>query len=423
MRIFFVGFLISILLACASPAWSRETADSTAYSVASAAVTRLPGHNFAPVAGAGAVMLGAGITGHYAYPRNFSTTDGTVRGDRMTDILQYAPMALPWAMKIAGQPTRSGWGRMAVSQAFATIIMGGTVYSLKHGVESQRPDGSDSRSFPSGHSAWAFMGATIVAEELGGISPWYTVGAYTFATAIAAERVIDRHHFPADAMAGAGIGILAAKLGYLAGDLIFGNRQLLALPDVSTAESNFSYFSIETGLLFNFSEISAGKECGIIRLPSLSATLRGSTSMNSRFSLAVDLNLTSTPLVLKAGNQRSFLAPAQSLGVFLSPCFTHRCNPFLSLSAEAGAGYIGNMKISAVDNAVRTGSGSIAGQAGISAMMRITPRFSTRATVACRVSRYSFTVDPSEILGITSRRHASGYTPALLVGISSCYEF
>ena len=41
----------------------------------------------------------------------------------VVDIAQYTPLVFPWAMKAIGQPTRSGWGRMATSQAFGVVAM------------------------------------------------------------------------------------------------------------------------------------------------------------------------------------------------------------------------------------------------------------------------------------------------------------
>ena len=170
---FFV-FLATVALVVQSSRGNTLSRDSVPLALTGDSVVELPSavrHDWVPAA-AGAGMLGLGFAGHYAYPRSYHVASPGGRSDHGADYLQYAPMALPWIMKIAGQPTRSGWGRMVVSQAVATALMAGTVYGLKHGVDSPRPDGSDSRSFPSGHSAWAFMGATMVAEELGWRSPW-----------------------------------------------------------------------------------------------------------------------------------------------------------------------------------------------------------------------------------------------------------
>ncbi|MDE5905108.1 phosphatase PAP2 family protein [Duncaniella sp.] len=146
--------------------------------------------------------------------------------DTEVDCLQYLPMVFPEAMKLCGQPTRSGWGRLVVSQGFSVVLMAGTVYSLKHIVGERRPDRSDCRSFPSGHSAWAFAGATVVARELGWRSAWYPVGAYAFAAGIAIERIAVRRHSALDVAAGALTGVAMTELGYFLADRIYGGRGL-----------------------------------------------------------------------------------------------------------------------------------------------------------------------------------------------------
>ncbi len=193
--------------------------------------------------------------------------------DRGTDWLQYAPLAAPWILKATGVPTRSGWGRMAVSQGIATMLMAGSVKTLKETVSSTRPDGSDTHSFPSGHTAWAFMGATMMARELADVSPWYAVGAYAVATGIAVERAVDRHHYPTDIVAGAGIGILSAQLGYWLGDIIFGDRNLDIRAEGLRLNTNVSYLSLQTGLALPLGPVKAG-DTRLQRLPALSAALR-----------------------------------------------------------------------------------------------------------------------------------------------------
>ena len=124
----------------------------------------------------GAGMLATSAIARQAYPDVPADIAAGKNTDRGTDWLQYAPLAAPWILKATGVPTRSGWGRMAVSQGIATMLMAGSVKTLKETVSSTRPDGSDTHSFPSGHTAWAFMGATMMARELADVSPWYAVG-------------------------------------------------------------------------------------------------------------------------------------------------------------------------------------------------------------------------------------------------------
>lgn len=69
------------------------------------------------------------------------------------DYTQLAPAAVMLGLKMAKVPSRSSWGRMLVSDAFSIGIMAGVVNALKATTHVTRPDGSDTRSFPSGHTA------------------------------------------------------------------------------------------------------------------------------------------------------------------------------------------------------------------------------------------------------------------------------
>ncbi len=66
---------------------------------------------------------------------------------------------------------------MLVSDAFSATLLAAAVNGIKYTAKVPRPDGSSRNSFPSGHTAVAFMGATILHKEYGLTrSPWYSVG-------------------------------------------------------------------------------------------------------------------------------------------------------------------------------------------------------------------------------------------------------
>lgn len=142
------------------------------------------------------------------------------------DYVQYLPMAAMFGMKAFGVRSRSSWGRMLVSDAFSAALMATAVNSLKYSCRVMRPDGSTRNSFPSGHTATAFMAATMLHKEYGHLSPWVSVGAYTVATLTGVSRQLNNRHWVSDVMVGAGIGILATELGYLFADLIYRERGL-----------------------------------------------------------------------------------------------------------------------------------------------------------------------------------------------------
>ena len=142
----------------------------------------------------------------------------------LDDYMQYAPAAVMLGMKVAGVQSRSSWGRMLVSDAFSALLMGGVVNTLTQTTNVERPDGSNKHSFPSGHTATAFMTATMFTKEYGHKSPWVGVGAYSVATATGLMRMANNKHWLSDVLTGAGIGILSTEVGYYFADLIFREK-------------------------------------------------------------------------------------------------------------------------------------------------------------------------------------------------------
>lgn len=166
------------------------------------------------------------------------------------DYLQYVPAVTMLGMKIGGVKGRSSWGRMLVSDAFSAIIMTGAVNLLKSQANVTRPDGSNKHSFPSGHTATAFMTATMMHKEYGELSPWYSIGAYSVATATGLSRMINNKHWLSDVLVGAGFGILSTELGYYLADLIFKERGInhFATSEKFDRFRNPSSFGIYLGL-------------------------------------------------------------------------------------------------------------------------------------------------------------------------------
>lgn len=140
--------------------------------------------------------------------------------------IQYLPLAATLGLKALGVESRSSWARMAVSGAAGGAIMLAATQSMKHIISTRRPDNSDDHSFPSGHTATAFVTATILHREYGHISPLVSIGGYATAAATGILRIRKNRHWASDVAAGAGIGILATELGYCITDALFRNKGL-----------------------------------------------------------------------------------------------------------------------------------------------------------------------------------------------------
>lgn len=142
------------------------------------------------------------------------------------DYTQYLPAAVMLGMKAAGVKGRSSWGRMLLSDAFSAATMAGVVNAVKYSTRSLRPDTTDHRSFPSGHTATAFMTATMLVKEYGHLSPWVSIGAYTVAAGTGLMRMANNKHWVSDVMVGAGIGIISTEFGYWLADVIMKDKGL-----------------------------------------------------------------------------------------------------------------------------------------------------------------------------------------------------
>lgn len=132
--------------------------------------------------------------------------------DGLDDVLQYVPYTSVFALKALGVDSKDNWEDLMLTTAASWVITAGVTYGLKHSVKEWRPDNTDQKSFPSGHSAFAFAGATMLRHEYGHLSPWITAAGYGVATFTAVDRVLkDRHHWY-DVVAGAAIGAGVGEL-------------------------------------------------------------------------------------------------------------------------------------------------------------------------------------------------------------------
>ncbi|MGI4883602.1 MAG: phosphatase PAP2 family protein [Janthinobacterium lividum] len=134
---------------------------------------------------------------------------------RIADYLIFAPYVELGAVVLAGVESHNDRTNLLLIVAKSEAIMLSSTFVVKALSHEERPDGSDNLSFPSGHTAQAFLAASIVHTELRDKSPWYGIGAYTIATGVGALRMINEKHWMSDVAAGAGFGILSAHLAYL----------------------------------------------------------------------------------------------------------------------------------------------------------------------------------------------------------------
>ena len=139
-------------------------------------------------------LIAAGAFLVCADPATAGTAGWATASDVGRDVLFAAALAVPAVQK--------DWqGDM---QAGASILVGGGIApGLKHVFPEERPDHSDNRSFPSGHSSEAFAAAATLENRYG----WKAgLPAFALASFVAVARVEARKHHWYDCVAGAAIG-------------------------------------------------------------------------------------------------------------------------------------------------------------------------------------------------------------------------
>ena len=135
--------------------------------------------------------------------------------NKADDFIQLVPHAAVFGLDWIGIKSKHGLKDKLGLMFTGGIIMLGTVNALKYTTNQVRPDGSSANSFPSGHTANAFFGATILAKEYSDKSILIAIGGYSVATATGVLRVLNNRHWTSDVLVGAGIGIISGEVAYI----------------------------------------------------------------------------------------------------------------------------------------------------------------------------------------------------------------
>ncbi|WP_052496182.1 phosphatase PAP2 family protein [Pedobacter lusitanus] len=278
---------------------------------------------------------------------------------RYDDYLQYAPAAAVVALNAFNVKGKHTPKRALISYAFSMGIMGAMVNGIKSTSKVERPDGSSNNSFPSGHTATAFMNATVLDKEYGQYGyPLIGIAGYAMATATALGRGLNNRHWITDVLAGAGVGIVSTELGYFVTDQIMKDRGMNARVKNNPVPINHSpsFVELHAGYAVTTSKKLTGTvHENIFNKDGFNLGLEGAWFMNKNFGIGGELAFTSFPL----NSDKAYLDPdiaqisnglfTQALGVkylnigpYFSLPLAH--NWFITAKANAGisAGSTGN---------------------------------------------------------------------------------
>ena len=146
--------------------------------------------------------------------------------------LQFAPGVAVFALKAFGVKSRSDFINQAVITAKAELLTNLIVHGMKTIIPSERPN-AGAHSMPSGHTAQAFLSATILDMEYRDTSPWISVSGYAAASATGILRMVNNKHWISDVLIGAGIGIFSTKAVYFTHKYRWGKKSnMVILPAI-----------------------------------------------------------------------------------------------------------------------------------------------------------------------------------------------
>ncbi|WP_316797707.1 phosphatase PAP2 family protein [Pedobacter frigidisoli] len=185
----------------------------------------IPKNKFRPVVFiAPAVLMGYGFAAVYdkgALKQLDLSTKDELQEDHplfaahVDDYVQFAPAAAVYALNLSGIKGKHNLFDASLLYVTSAAIMGVSTHFVKQGVARMRPNLSANNSFPSGHTASAFMAAEFLHQEYKDVNPWIGYAGYFVATATGTLRMYNNKHWFSDVVAGAGFGIASTKIAYL----------------------------------------------------------------------------------------------------------------------------------------------------------------------------------------------------------------
>lgn len=131
------------------------------------------------------------------------------------DYSQFAPAVAVYSLDLFGIKAKHNFRDRTFIMATSHILMFASVQTIKRTTKIERPDGSNYHSFPSGHTATAFVGAHILSKEYKDVSPWISIAGYSIAAGTGALRITNKKHWVSDVVTGAGFGILSVEIAYM----------------------------------------------------------------------------------------------------------------------------------------------------------------------------------------------------------------
>ena len=243
-------------------------------------------------------------------------------------------------------------------------------------VESARA-GATGFSFPSGHTATAFMTATMLSKEYGHLSPWVGIGAYSVATTTGLMRVVNNKHWLSDVLTGAGIGIISTELGYWVADRLFRDHGITHHSTAYTLDMmrRPSFLGIYVGMNIPLSKYDIDEQHEFRTSAGSTAGVEGAYFFTPYVGVGGRVTVTNTQIITdgNVAEDHTFDAVSGYAGAYFSLPLT----PRWQIGTKALAGYVHYPRLRLKSMNIGTRDSATFGT-GVSATYRATDHYNAR---------------------------------------------
>lgn len=125
----------------------------------------------------------------------------------------YVPIAEMYIADMAKIESKNHWFDQTKYLFISNVITSVITQGLKRVIVKTRPNGLP-HSMPSGHTAVAFVNATVLFNEFQHTAPVLAYSGYAFAATTGTFRMLNNQHYLSDVLVSAGLAMVVTKLVY-----------------------------------------------------------------------------------------------------------------------------------------------------------------------------------------------------------------